>query len=326
MSRKSSLEDRLERLSDLIAVSEASHARRELARSLGDRSHHLVARAARLTGELGFDELIGELKEAFDRFMVEPVRTDKGCIAKHAIVKALVAFEAREEDVYLRGVRHKQPEPAYGKPIDTAVPLRASSAEGLMLSMHPDLVLEMTELLVDPETPARTAAARVLAASGRVEAEPLLRLKAHLGDEEPEVTSEALIGLLAMAPRRSLSFVGRFLSSDDSSIVEAAALALGESRLEEAVPLLSRRYRRGADRRLEQTLLIAISMLRREQGLEFLLSLVRGGHQGQAIQALVALAIHRGDDTVCDRTEAVVKGRSGKSLSSAFAREFKRRY
>ncbi len=325
MSRKSSLEDRFARLSELLVEPEAGIARRELAKSLGDRSQHLVAKAAKLTAELGFDELTTELAEAFDRFMVDPVRTDKGCIAKNAIVKALVDLDAREEDVYLRGVRHRQPEPSYGKPVDTAVPLRASSAEGLMISVHPDLVLELTELLIDPEMPARIAAARVLAASGRVEAEPLLRLKAHLGDEEPEVTSEALVGLLALAPRRSLSFVGRFLSSDEDSVVEAAALALGESRLEEAVPLLSRRYQRGAGRRLEQTLLIAISMLRREPGLEYLLSLIQGDNQGRAVQALVALAIHRGDDTVCERTAAAVEGRRGSSLRSVFEREFRRR-
>ncbi len=325
MSRRPSLEDRLARLSELLAEPDAGIARRELAKSLGDRSNHLVGKAAKITAELGFDELAGELAEAFDRFMVEPVRTDKGCVAKSAIVGALVALDVRQDEVYLRGVRHRQPEPAYGGPVDTAVQLRASSAEGLMIALHPDLALEMTELLVDPETPVRVAAARVLAASGRTEAEPLLRLKAHLGDKEPEVTSEALAGLLAMAPRRSLPFVARFLASDDAAVVEAAALALGESRLEEAVPLLSRRYERGADRRLEQTLLIAISMLRREPGLAHLLSMVEDGHQGCAVQALVALAIHRGDDAVRERTAAALASRRhGGDLRTVFEREFRR--
>lgn len=323
MPRRPSLEDRLGRLSELLAEPDAGIVRRELAKSLGDRSNHLVAKAAKITAELEVDELTGELTEAFDRFMVEPQRTDKGCVAKSALVETLVALDAREDEVYLRGVRHKQLEPAYGGSVDTAVQLRVSSAEGLMISIHPDLGLEMTELLVDSETPARVAAARVLAASGRTEAEPLLRLKAHLGDDEPEVTSAALAGLLALAPRRSLPFVARFLGSDEPAVVEAAALALGESRLEEAVPLLARRYDRGADRRLEQTLLIAISMLRREPGLEHLLSMVRDGHQGRAVQALVALAIHRGDDAVRERTVAALDGRkSGRELRSVFEREF----
>ncbi len=322
MSRRPALEDRLARLSELLAEPDVGVVRRELAKSLGDRSHHLVAKAAKIAAELGLEELAGEMVEAFERFMVEPARTDKGCIAKTAIVKALVDLDAREDEVYLRGVRHRQPEPAYGGPVDTAVPLRGLSAEGLLIAGHPDLALEMADLLADPETPARIAATRVLAASGRMEAEPLLRLKAHLGDAEPEVTTEALVGLLAMAPRRSLSFASRFLASDDAGVVAAAALALGESRLEEAVPLLARRYRRGADRRLEQTLLIAVSMLRREPGLEYLLSLVSGGDQGRAIQALVALAIHRGDDAVRERTEAALAARKGSHLRSVFEREF----
>ena len=191
-----------------------------------------------------------------------------------------------------------------------------------MISRHPDLALEMTELLVDKETTARVAAARVLAASGRAEAEPLLRLKAHLGDEEPEVTTEALAGLLALAPRRSLPFVARFLESGDGAVVAAAALALGESRLEEAVPLLARRYQRGADRRLEQTLLIAISMLRREPGLDYLLSLVKDGDQGRAVQALTALAIHRADDSIRERTQDALASRKHGDLRSVFVREF----
>ncbi len=323
MSQRPTLEDRLSRLSELLAEPDIGVVRRQLAKALGDRSHHLVARAAKISAELGLEELAGELVEAFDRFMVDPSRTDKGCVAKSAIARALVDLEVIEDDVYLRGVRHKQLEPSYGGPVDTAVLLRASSAEGLLIAGHPDLGLEMTDLLVDPETPARIAAARVLAASGRMEAEPLLRLKAHLGDAEPEVTTEALAGLLAMAPRRSLRFAASFLASDDSAVVAAAALALGESRLEEAVPLLARRYERGADRRLEQTLLIAISMLRREPGMEHLLALVKDGDQGRAAQALVALAIHRGDEAVRERVVAVVDGRKdGRVLRSVFEREF----
>ena len=323
MPARRSLEDRLARLSELLSEPDSRLARRELAKALGERSNHLVGKAAKIAAELGFDELTGELTAAFDRFMVEPVSTDKGCVAKSAIVKALVDFEAREEDVYLRGVRHRQLEPSWGEPVDTAVPVRTLSAEGLMISRHPDLAFEMTELLVDPETTARVAAARVLAASGRAEAAPLLRLKAHLGDSEPEVTTEVLAGLLTLAPRRSLPFAAQFLQSDDGALVASAALALGESRLEEAVPLISRRYRRGADRRLEQTLLIAISMLRREPGFEYLLSLVRDGDQGRAVQAVTALAIHRGDTSVRERTETALAGRKRGSLRSVFEREFR---
>ena len=324
MPRRPTLEDRLARLSELRDEPDADAVRQELAKSLRDRSNHLVAKAAKLTAELAIEGLAADLAAAFDRFMVDPGSSDKGCVAKSAIVQALVDLEAMEDGVYLRGVRHRQLESAYGGPVDTAVPLRTASAEGLLVAGYPDLGLLMTDLLVDPETPARVVAVRVLAASGRTEAEPLLRLKAHLGDAEIEVTSEALAGLLAMAPKRSLPFVAGFLRSDDNPTVEAAALALGESRLEDAVPLLQERYERCFERRLEQTLLISISMLRREPGLELLLSLVEQGEPDRAKQSLVALAIHRGDDAVRQRVEAALAGREDEGgIRSVFEREFR---
>ncbi len=323
MPRRSRLEDRLARVAELRRAGDAEAARPELERFLADKSCFLAAKAAKLAGDLGLDDLTAALVAAFDRFMVDPERIDKGCAAKSAIVRALVDLDALEDEVYLRGVKHRQLEAAYGAPVDTAAELRAVSAEGLLAAGHPDLGVLIADLLADAETPARLAAVRVLAASGRTEAEPLLRLKARLGDPEGEVTGEALAGLLAIAPRRSLGFVAGFLRAGDPAAVEAAALALGESRLEEAVPLLEERYERCFDPRLAQTLLIAISMLRREAGLDFLLSLVKEAGSDRAAQAVVALAIHRGDDAVRERVEATLAGRRDDGgLRRVFEREF----
>ena len=97
MPPRPDLEDRLADLSALLAEPDSSLARRQLAKALGDRSNHLVGKAAKIAGELGFDELTAELTAAFDRFMVDPAGTDKGCVAKSAILKTLVDLEAREE-------------------------------------------------------------------------------------------------------------------------------------------------------------------------------------------------------------------------------------
>ncbi len=324
MPKRPSLEDRLAELSKLRREPDPAVAKQALAKGLKDRSPHLVAKAARITAELGIDELDDALTLAFDRFMVDPARTDKGCVAKIAIVRALVDLDVRADDTYLIGIRHRQPEAAYGPPTDTAVPLRAASAEGLLVARHPNLGLELTELLTDSEVHARLAAVRVLAASGLTEAEPLLRLKAHLGDAEPEVTTEALAGLLTLAPRRSLPFVARFLNADDPATVETAALALGESRLEDAVELLEQRYQRSVEYRLRQTLLICLSMLRRDTGLEVLLDLVRIGSVEQATHALVALAIHRDDKTLRESVQDALANRSDDDgLQRVFAEEFR---
>ncbi len=323
MAKHPPLEDQLAELSKLRREPDPAVARLGLTKSLKQRSPYLVAKAARLTAELGHDELVDSLTAAFDRFMADPVRTDKGCVAKVAIARALVELEVRADDTYLLGVRHRQLEAAYGPPVDTAVPLRAASAEGLLVSRHPDLGLEMTELLVDTEVHARLVAARVLGASGRPEAEPLLRLKAHLGDTEPEVTTEVLTGLLALAPQRSLPFVARFLDKDDPAIVETAALALGESRLEGAVELLDARYQRCAEFRLRQTLLICLSMLRREAALDILLDRLQTGSKEQATHVLVALAIHRDDEVLREGVQNALANRSdGTVLQRIFAEEF----
>lgn len=324
MPRRSKLEAQLDRLADLRDESDEAIVRHEVGEFLRNRNHHVVARAAKRAGERGFEDFIDLLVEAFDRFLENPIKSDKGCVAKAAIVRALVDLEARAEDVYLRGVRYRQLEPAYGGSTDAAVPVRAASAEGLLLARHPDLGRELADLLADPETDARLAAARVLAASGRPEAEPVLRLKARLGDSEPEVTGEALAGLLAIEPRHSLDFVALFLNNDDDTLVEAAALALGESRLDEALPLLVRSFETSFEPRLRKTLLVAISMLRRQPGFDFLLSLVAEGRPRDARLALAALGIQRGNSRLREQVEADLAARDDASeLRAVFEREFR---
>ena len=123
MAKRPTLEDRLNRLSDLRNEPDGDVVRRALQKGLAERSNHLVARAAKLAAELELEELAPALAAAFDRFMEDPARTDKGCVAKAAITRALVDLEVRAEEVYLRGVRHRQPEGSYGGPVDTAVPV-----------------------------------------------------------------------------------------------------------------------------------------------------------------------------------------------------------
>src|SRR2546426_2582883 len=98
--------------------------------SLGHRSNHVVARAARAAREADLSALAPDLIAAFPRFLEDPVRRDPGCVAKTGIVHALLSFgDAAGSDVFLRGAVHVQREPAFGPPIDTAPELRATSAK-----------------------------------------------------------------------------------------------------------------------------------------------------------------------------------------------------
>src|SRR5438093_736437 len=85
---------------------------------------------------------------------------------------------------------------------------------------------------------AVAAAADAVGAAGRADGIPLLRYKALVGDADPQVLTECFAALLALAPSDSLAFVAPFLRHGDEAVSESAALALGQSRLEGAFPIL----------------------------------------------------------------------------------------
>lgn len=322
MARRRTLEDKLARVAELRDREDPSASRGELSKFLTDPSAHVVAAAAAAIAELGIPELAPELEAAIEPFYVEPEKTDKGCIAKTSIIKSLAELEAGSPEIFLRGLHHVQLEPAYGRPVDTAVELRCESALGLAASGYPDTVNELVSALTDPEAPVRLAAVRTLAATGRSEVEPLLRYKTLVGDEDLQVVSDALESLLVMAPRRSLPLAERLLDSPDDAMAEAAALALGASRSDEAFELLSSRL--GTfDTPLTQTKLLAISMLRREEPIAFLMSLAETAPRRRAESVVKALAIHRYDPRIRERLEKALKKRKDrKALLALAASEF----
>ena len=290
----------------------------ELRAGLADKSNLVAAAAAEIAGERALTDLVPDLVAAFPRLLIDPVETDKLCRAKIEITEALNRFEADAEDVYRAGLRHVQLEPAWGRPDDTAAPLRAAAAFALVRVNPRDLMVLLADLLADPEKVARAAAAKALGASGHLAAVPLLRFKARVGDEEPEVVVECLTALMSAAPDESVGFVGGFLDSADE-IAEGAALALGESRRPAALDLLKGHWPKA--RRHESlggVLLLAVAITRLPAGLDFLLDVLATDGDPAA---LPALAIHRHNPTVRDRVSAIV-ARKGDALKKAFAKEF----
>ena len=88
MAARLSLEDKLAALRAIRDAEPSESHKTELKRHLGDRSNLVVATAATLAGERAFLELAGDMEAAFDRFLVDPVKNDKLCRAKIAIVPA----------------------------------------------------------------------------------------------------------------------------------------------------------------------------------------------------------------------------------------------
>ena len=301
---------------------ETEESRQELRRVLSSEGPHAVARAAAIVGELRIEALVPDLVAAFPRFFSDLPRTDPGCAAKTAIVEALRRVEHDDRDLYRRGAAHVQTEPVYGGRVDTAVDLRGASALALAETAGADVLVDLANLLADPEPPVRISAARAVSVHGRGSGIPLLHLKALAGDPEPRVVSECLLALLRLDPQEELPFVASFLERGDEA-AEGAAVALGESRLAEALPIL-REWREPARRRGRgRVALLAIASLRRDEAVELLLSLARDEEPPIARDALAALASIGNDAALYARAKAAVETRPElhQALARAFGRE-----
>lgn len=325
MARVDRTENDLEALNRWRENPATPAARAELARYLAGKSSFVAARVAKIVAEFELHELQSQLVEAFHRFMKDPGVTDKGCTAKTEIVRALEALGAAEAQVFLAGVRHVQMEGSFGRPVDTAAPLRAASAIGLVRMVHPRAIFEIVALLVDPEDDARIGAVRALAYSGRPEAAPLLRLKVLSGDRSAALIAECFSALMALAPESSLEFVAGYLDSGDAAIVEAAAVALGQSRDPAGLSALRRRWEAGAGEPLRRALLTGLAVARKDSAFEFLYSVVETAIEKIAAEAVTALALYRHDERIRSRLESIVRARQGPLLARTLAAEFGQR-
>lgn len=283
------------------------------------RSKHAiaVARAAKLVNRMNAQVLIPDLVAAFERFMVNAATTDQSCIAKKTIAQTLYRLDYSQEDLFLQGIKHVQMEPVWGGKVDTAPGLRGFCALGLVRMNYPLVMVELADLLADPEPEARISAARAIAYTENSQGVPLLRLKVKLGDIDPQVLSECFIALLKLAPDSSLSLVSGFLEHPDAQISEMAALALGESRIEAAFPVLRQWWQHSRDPELRRSALLAIAMLRKDEALEFLVSMIEQGKLSEAKDAVAALELYRQDSILWGRICSAIEKREDLGISNS---------
>jgi hypothetical protein len=283
---------------------------------LKNRSARVVAKAAEKAVRLSAATSAPELVEAFRRFLENGAKQDPGCAAKLAIAKALVELEDPAAEVYFSGSRYVQMEPVWGESIDTAAELRGICIIGLVRMAHPEGLLEAARLLNDKAPESRIGALRALADSGKAEAELLLRFKAGCGDKRPEVEGECFAALLRIGPRaRAVPFVAEFLARGS----EEAAIALGESRIPEAWPVLRDAFPGSA---VTSAVLLGISLLRHDEAIQFLIQRIEKDRERVAASAIEALASYRGDKAIRERVEQIVEGRSGVLIRKAFQTYF----
>ncbi|MEW4570287.1 HEAT repeat domain-containing protein [Tautonia sp. JC769] len=322
MAARRSLDEKLAALRALRGQSLGDDQKAEVKTRIGDRSNLVAALAAELAGEHGLVELAGALEAAFERFLVNPLKDDKLCRAKIAIVQALDRLEHPDSTIFARASRYEQFEPVWGGSEDSAPPLRAAALVALVRIEGVGSLPMLVDALVDPARDVRIAAATALAAIGNEAAGLVLRLKARIGDEDPDVFSECLSGLLAVDAEEYLPIVVMFLDPSNVIACESAALALGRSRLAEALDPLVECWRGALSTDLRRHVLLAIAILRRPAALDFLAELIASGSDSEAAEAIAALGVFKDDPSVRDRIAAVVEERDRSAIRAAFSKIF----
>jgi HEAT repeat protein len=316
------VEQALDRLAALKREAAGPALATELKVFLKDRSNLVVAKAAKIAGQVHATELVPDLVEAVHRFMRNPAKMDKACAATTEIVQALYEMDYTEPDIYLLGIRHVQMEGSFGPPVDAAAKLRGVSALALARTPYPAALDEIVSLLVDKWPEARLGAVRAMAVNGRPAGTLLLKLKILTGERDPDVLAECFSGLLTATPERSAQWIAGFVDSEDMAVAETALLALGSSRLPEAFDLLKAKCERTAGGPLRKTVLLAIAMVRSDAAIDFLLELLAECSPAMAKDVLAALALFRDNEKIRSRVEAVVAQRNEKSVKETFGEEF----
>ena len=292
MAKRLTVEEKLAAIRRLREREPSPELTSELRSALRDKSNLVVAAAAAIVGEGNHADLSAELEAAFERFLSDPATTDKLCRGKLAIIQALDKIEFEGTDLFLRAAKHVQFEPVWGGSEDTAAPLRAAAILALLRLDYHGLLQLLVDALTDPQKEVRIAAAQALGHHGSEPAILLLRLKARIGDPDPDVVSECLSGLLASSPKDSLPFVAEFLDSPNPALAEAAILALGKSRLPQAFDLVKNALIRRPIGMNEEVYL-AMAMLRLPAATDFLLEVVTHENDKASLAALSALLIVR---------------------------------
>ena len=323
MAKRPTTEEALGAIRAIRDVPENFDLKRDLAPFLLHKSNHVAAAAADTVGRLEAVALGQHLVDAFLEWMKNPAERDPGCKALTAIAKTLAAMDHPASRVYLAGIRHVQMEASFGPRVDAASALRGLCAQGLARMSHPDALLECVTLLADSETSARAGAVRAISETGQHVGVLLLRFKALIGDKDEEVLAECFAGLLRLAPAESLEFVASFLNSASEEIAERAALALGESRLAAAFPILQEAWKQTAQVTLRRTLFLAMAMLRQDEAVEFLLTRLAEDGEKSALEALAALSLYGRDDSVRSRIQGILSKRRNATLQRAFEKDFR---
>jgi hypothetical protein len=299
-----------QQIAALEALREASGQDRpaQLQKALTHKNNFIVAKAADLAREFNLQDLTPALLEAFDRFFSNPEKSDPQCWAKNAISRALAGFEYQEPEVFLRGMRHTQLEAVWGGRSDTAGTLRSTCALALVQCRaltNDDLLRCLLDLMADPDKTVRSEVAKAIEQVASPSASLLLRLRATLGNDEPEVLGACYAGVLRLEGAGAIEWVVRFLPGGDDAAGEAA-LAIAGTHSPQAFDALRRSLDDSSDPWFRSVLLSAIALTRQDEAIEFLLDQVKS-ESLDAERALEAIVRSIPTPEVMRRLECLAK-------------------
>ena len=299
-------EEKLGTINELYREAEAGSSSLDLAplrKALGDRSNLVAAKAAEICARLRCHGAIPDLLAHFERFlMMHPEKTDKGCWAKAAIIRALYDLDHLDAAFYRSNLSYRQMEPVWGKTEDTALDVRATSAFGLAASNDPRSLIDLVPLLHDSEPSVRLAAIQAIGTLHSSGVEAVIRQKAITGDSMPQVLDECFRTLLHIEPDESIPFVADFLRRPSLvEVGEFAALALGETHQPAALDILRAEFEEVLPRVSREVLIRAIGLARIESAIEFLLQRLADTHGSEKAAVREALAAYEHAPSIAKR-------------------------
>jgi HEAT repeat protein len=303
---------------DSLRQADAPEQVEGLQKALGNRNNFIVGKAADLVRELKLTQLTDALTAAFERFLENAEKTDPQCWAKNAIARTLAAFEYQAADFFVRGMCHIQMEPVWGGKSDTAGTLRATCALALVQCRslsETDLLAHLIDLVADKDKAVRLEITRAIEQVGSPAASLLLRLRAVIGSDEPEVLGACYGGILRLEGVRAMPWVAGFLASADDTAGEAV-LAIAATHSPQGFNALRECLGNAKDPWWRSVLLSAIALTRLDAAMEFLLDLVRTESLDAegAIEAILGAAP---SDQMVSALESLV--RDNPRTSNAFA-------
>jgi hypothetical protein len=287
MAPRLSVDEKLRALREIRDRGELEQIRIAALKNLGDSCNLVVAEAAKLICDFELAGSESDLLRTWERLIgnSDPIKADKGCVAKAAIAQALGGLEYDDPDFYLAGMNYQQIEPAWPKAEDTAEHVRANCAFALVPSKQLRLVDKLNAFVdyMQGSHSDQMNAAAAIADTGHEMAVPLLRLRLQSGDHDAEVLGVCMAGLLKLAPTSSLSLVTSFLKHRNENVVLETAVALGTSGLPKAVESLIDCCKRAPSGDLQRSLLISIGLTRNPAAIDFLLAQLESGRNTETV-------------------------------------------